>query len=251
MDKKPIGALILHGFTGTPAHVKTLAGPLEQLGLPCYLPLLSGHGASSAEALRGVNWQDWLKDCEVALFELLNQAHKAIVIGHSMGGWLALNLAADHEDMVDSIVLAGASTRTASPFGPGRPLHFLVPLLMASVKKWDLKPQFTDPKLAHQAEAYGWAPKEAMDTLLDLCKVTAERLTEVRTPALILHSVVDSLNSPQGAKMMYSRLSTPYDLKRLVWFEKSGHELFLDCEREAVIQTVVEFVQERLAIYQH
>ena len=136
MPKNPFGVLILHGITGTPENVRNVAPPLEALGLLCSLPTLRGHGAETAEALRHVTWQEWMEDAENALFELLNETEKVIVIGHSMGGWIALNLAVDHKDKIDSLIVAGASTKVVSPLAPGRPLHFLFPLMLKLFKKW-------------------------------------------------------------------------------------------------------------------
>ena len=58
MSKKPLGALILHGFSDTVKSVSILEPPLNDLGLPYHIPNLRGHDADSPEALRGVSWKD-------------------------------------------------------------------------------------------------------------------------------------------------------------------------------------------------
>jgi len=246
MPKNPFGVLILHGITGTPENVRNVAPPLEALGLLCSLPTLRGHGAETAEALRHVTWQEWMEDAENALFELLNETEKVIVIGHSMGGWIALNLAVDHKDKIDSLIVAGASTKVVSPLAPGRPLHFLFPLMLKLFKKWKLLTPYTDPELAQFDPAYGWAPTEVFVPMFDLLALTEKRLAEVTSPILIMHSKKDSMNSPEGAKILYDRISTPPEHKHLVWFEKTEHAMFQDCEREEVIRTVVEYVKGRM-----
>jgi len=246
MTEKPFGALILHGITATPENVRRIAPPLEELGLPCLLPTLRGHGAETPEALRDVTWQDWLADSEKALFELLNEVEKVIVIGHSMGGWIALNLAADYADKIDSIVVAAGSTRVVSPFGPGRPLHFLFPLLVKIAKKWDMPPVYADPVLAQSDPTYQWVPSKVFVPMFDLLKKTQKRLVEVTVPILIMHSKKDTSNSPEGALIMYQSIATVPGEKQLVWFEKTEHEMFLDCESEEAVRTVVEYVKERI-----
>jgi len=104
------------------------------------MPVLRGHGQSSPEALRGVTWHDWMTDAEGALEGLMTEAERAIVIGHSLGGLIALHLAADHVAHVDSLVLAAAAIQCASPLAPGRPFHFLVPLLALFVRRWNTPP---------------------------------------------------------------------------------------------------------------
>ena len=169
-----------------------------------------------------------------------------ILIGHSMGGWIALNLAVDHREKIDSIIIAGASTRVVSPLGPGRPLHFLVPLIGKLANKMDWVPVYADTGLAQSDPSYRWVPMDSTIQLFDFMKATQKRLSEVNIPIQILHSKNDSMNSPEGAKTLYDSISTPKDQKRLVWFEQTGHYMFLDCEREEVNRTVVEFVKERI-----
>ena len=148
MSKLPYGVLILHGFASGLDSVSELAPPLTALGLPIRIPILRGHGAETPEALRGATWHDWLTDADSALDNLLIETEKVIVIGHSMGGVLALNLAMTHGDQLDSIILAAPAIQLAVPFSPGKPLYFLVPLVPALFKKLDLPPVFTDPTLA-------------------------------------------------------------------------------------------------------
>jgi carboxylesterase len=246
MSKKPFGAVLIHGITGTPENVKAIAPPIEALGIPVLLPTLRGHGAESPEALECVEYMDWLEDAEKALLEILEQAEKAIIIGHSMGGWIALNLASEHPDKIDSIVVAAGTTLITSPFGPYRPLHFLYPIMLKLFKKWDMPPNFADPKLTYRDPTYPWAPTDVFKPLFDFLRLTHSRLPGVNVPVLILHSRNDTTNSPDGVEPMYNRLSTPEDQKRIVWFEKTEHEMFLDCETEVVVQTIVDFVRERM-----
>ena len=246
MAKNPFGILLLHGFSSTPDNFRELVPYIDALGLPYRSPTLRGHGAETPEALSGVDWTEWLAGGEDALLELLTEVEKAIVIGHSMGGWIALNLAVDQREKLDCIIIAGASTRSVSPLGPGRPLHFLVPIIVKLVKKWDWPPVYADPELAQYEPAYRWIPTGSFIQLFGFMKATGKRFSEVNIPILILHSKNDSASSPQGAEILYDSISTPKDKKRLVWFEKTEHSMFLDCEREEVNRTVVEYVKERI-----
>ncbi|MCJ7703382.1 MAG: alpha/beta fold hydrolase [Anaerolineales bacterium] len=246
MSKIPFGALLIHGFTATPDSFRGITPHLESLGIPCKLPTLRGHGADTPEALVGVHWTDWIADCENALIELCTEAEQAIVLGHSLGGWLALNLAVDHQEKIDSIIIAGASTRCVSPLTPGRPFHFLFPLLVKLLKKWDMPSVYADPELAQYDPTYDWVPMDSFIPLFDFLKVTKKRLPEVNVPILILHSKNDSSNAPEGVDVLYHTISTPGDQKQVVWFEKTEHDMFLDCEGEEMTRTVVEYVKQRM-----
>jgi len=246
MSNQPLGALLIHGFSGTPAGFGKLTDQIESLGLPYRAPTLNGHGAQTPNALKGVNWREWIVDCEKAMLEVLTEAEKVIFIGHSMGGCLGLTLAVDHQEKIESLIVAGGSPVMVSPFGPGRPLHFLAPIFLKTKKQWGTTPIFADLDYARYDTRYEWVPVEAFVQLFDLIKVTRERLPEVNTPILILHSKNDTTNSPKGAEVLFNNISTPKDQKQLVWFERTEHEMFLDCEQEEIIRTVVEYIEDRI-----
>lgn len=246
MDKQPYGILILHGFASSVDSVRAIERALQPLGLPISIPALRGHDQESPEALRGTTWQDWLADAETALQSLLTRAEKVIIIGHSMGGLLTLILAADYPDDIDSIIPAAAAVQLAIPIGTNRPLHFLVPLIRRIFTKWDLPPVFTDKSLAQFDTNYHWAPIDAIVSFLELPEVTRQRLADIRVPALILHSRKDTTAAPESAEIIYRHISTPENQKRIVWFEKTEHEMFQDCERDVICDAIKAYVQERV-----
>ena len=49
--------------------------------------------------------------------------------------------------------------------------------------------------------------------------------------------------NPKSAQYIYDNLGTSKEAKELVWFEKSGHILTLDCEHEKVFKTVADFFE--------
>ena len=248
MAKKPHGVLILHGFTSSLDCVNGLEFPIKALGLPTRLPVLRGHGGESPAALRGANWRDWVTDAEAALEDLLMEVEQAIVVGHSMGGLAALTLAADHPGVIDSVIVAAAAVQLTSPLAPGRPLHFLAPLVARLIKKVDMPPTYADSALAQHDTNYAWAPIDATASLLEFAKVTRRRLPEVRIPVLIMQSRRDTTVAPESAHIIYDRISTPPDQKHIVWFEVTEHEMFRDCERGVTIETVVDYVRERAGL---
>lgn len=246
LAKQPYGVLIVHGFTSSLDCVSCVEPPLRAMGLPTRMPVLRGHGAETPDALRGVTWPDWVADAESALQDLLTEAEKAIVFGHSMGGLATLTLAAEHPDRIDSIAVAAGAVQLANILAPRRPLHFLAPLLVRFIDKWPLPPKYADPELAQYDTNYPWAPTDAIASFFEFTQVTRQRLQEVQVPALIMQSRSDTTVAPESAQIIYDGILTPSDQKRIVWFEESEHEMFRDCEREDMIGVVVEYVRERV-----
>jgi carboxylesterase len=247
MVRKAFGVLILHGFTSSLDTVKAVEPPMQALGLPTSMPVLRGHCAASPDALKGVNWQDWVADGEAALQELLKKVDKVIIVGLSMGGQVALILAADHPAEVDSIVLAAASVQLVNPLAPHRPLNFLVPIVKLLFKTWKTPPVRADKSLLKYNTNYTWAPADAIFTFLDFGAATIERLPDVKVPALILQSRNDHTVLPESANIIYNSISTPGKDKKIIWYEVTDHEMFMDCEVDKIVADIVGFVKKRIA----
>jgi carboxylesterase len=246
MPKNSYGALIIHGFTDQLDSVQIIESELSNLDIPIQVPLLRGHGKESPEALRGVVWQDWIEDTEAALAEILLVVENVIVIGYSLGGLIAITLAARIAERIDSIVLAGAPVKINAPLAPGRPLHFLTTFINWLIKKWEMPPNYVDTERVKYHTSYPWAPMDSITTLLDLIVEASKLLPDVKVPTLILQSHNDSTTSPESANIIYNTISTSPEEKQIVWFEKTEHEMFRDLERETVVNVIRDYVLKRI-----
>jgi carboxylesterase len=249
MAKKPIGVLILHGFAASLDSVKDLELPMRFLNLPLRMPTLRGHGARSPEALKGVDWRDWVADGEAAMRALLTEASKVLVIGHGMGSLVALTLAVNSRDNIDSLVLAAPPIAMPNPVWTQIRMQVLQPFVQDTFRRWPLPPSYTDKAMQKSDTNYHWAPMEAIVSFFEFIEMARGRLTDVRVPVLILQSKNDNSVSEEGADIIRKSISTLPADKHIRWFKKSGHELFRDCERGAAIEAVSQFVMERVDTY--
>lgn len=85
--------LILHGLAGSPFEVRPVADALEAAGHVAVCPVLPGHAASEAEYLAS-SYAEWL-DCVRAAYLDLCADGPVLLIGYSLGGLLALDMAAE------------------------------------------------------------------------------------------------------------------------------------------------------------
>jgi len=87
-------ALLIHGFPGTPAEMRPLGQLLRDDGWTVNGLMLPGLGADLENLERRI-YQDWLNAARDAV-ETLARSHSAIlIVGYSMGGAVAINVAAD------------------------------------------------------------------------------------------------------------------------------------------------------------
>src|SRR3954454_17729738 len=105
----PVGALVIHGFTGTPVTVRPLADAFVAAGFTVSMPRLPGHG-TTIEDMATTGWAEWSAEAERAYQELAGRTDRVIIAGLSMGGTLTAWLAANHPE-ITGIVLINAAVK--------------------------------------------------------------------------------------------------------------------------------------------
>ncbi len=235
--KAPVGVLALHGFTSHIACVAPLEPVLRERGLPYRFPILRGHGGKP-EDLIGVSAQDWYADAEAALFDLLGECEKVIVVGHSMGGLVTLDLAAHHGDHIAAVIVAAPALKFADP------LSVLTPLMARLVSFWPSPNAYNDKECAKRNQNYPKFPTDAFVQLYEYSKDVGNRLSFVKVPLTVLHSRKDQVIAPRAAELAMERTSSKD--RQIVWFQASGHEMFLDLEAEAVTDAVAAALDRHL-----
>ena len=85
--------LLIHGYTGTPSEMLPLGNYLNQLGYTVLCRRLPGHGTSVGD-LERTTAEDWYSAAKDACEGLLGRYEDVYVAGLSMGGLLAIKLAA-------------------------------------------------------------------------------------------------------------------------------------------------------------
>jgi pimeloyl-ACP methyl ester carboxylesterase len=85
--------LLIHGFSASVNEFKLLSKKLKENKIPFYAPMLTGFGLDEYHLLKNIRAKDWLRDVVNAYDLLDNFAENVSVVGHSMGGLLALYLA--------------------------------------------------------------------------------------------------------------------------------------------------------------
>jgi carboxylesterase len=234
-----VGCLLLHGLTSSLATVSNLVPYLEARGIPYAMPTLRGHG-TRPEDLRGVTWRDWYGDAERALDELLGRCDRAVIMGLSMGGVVALQLASQRQERLAGVVTVAAALQLQVA---GR---LLLPLLarVNQLAAVDVRKAFADQSLVASATNYPRAPISAVAALAAFGKLVERELPRIRVPLLTIYTPQDRVVVPAKALVIHERAGTPPDRKRLLAFPNSGHEMLMDRDRAAVCEAIVAFIEE-------
>jgi carboxylesterase len=231
--------LLLHGGGDTPQTLRYLAAHLRDEGYTVHVPLLPGHGRTLRH-FAGVRADQWLEAARDA-YEALRARHGWVaVVGLSMGGALAVRLAAGRSDVPALVLVAPylalptevrRAAETAWLWGP------FVPYVRAARSN---QRSIYDVDERARSLAYGWFTPAAIRALVATVRTAVDALPRVRTPTLVVHSREDHRIAPSAAERAYARLGAPD--KRLEWMEGAGHVLTVDFGRERIFALTAEWL---------
>lgn len=227
----PVGVLLLHGFTGNPGSMRGWADRLVKDGFRVSLPRLPGHGTSWQE-MNQTRWEDWYGEVESAFDELSTQCERTFVCGLSMGGGLALLLAARQGERVAGLSLVNPSVHSADPAMRALPvLRHVVPSLAA------IGGDIAMPDVSEGA--YERTPLHAAWSLTKLWKEIQRELPRVDQPVLIFRSQTDHVVGPSSLAMITERIRSR-ELE-VVHLERSYHVATMDYDADLIFSGTSEF----------
>lgn len=88
------GAMLLHGYMGSPAELRALGEALRRAGVRADAPALPGFGPDIPR-LAEIDEHDWLNSARTTWTSLREAVAATVLVGFSMGGAVALALAAE------------------------------------------------------------------------------------------------------------------------------------------------------------
>ncbi len=255
-----VGILCLHGFTGSPAEMRPLAENLAARGHAVHAPLLPRHG-DSPDRLRGARWTEWAEAAQNALRELEQKCEHVFVVGLSMGGLLTLWLAAEQATpKLRGIVvmaapyaindrrtrLVGLARFFVPYYYPLRDANWEDPLFRADLarrlRRDDVN--FDDPDTRRAITNAVRIPVDAIYQLICLNQRVIRSLSRVNVPALFLQGRRDRVVAPESAEALAAGVASSE--KRVIWYERSAHELPLEPDALALFEDVAAFVDAQV-----
>lgn len=231
--------VLVHGLGSSSEDWSLVIGQLTR-GHRVYAPDLLGWGgsdkprdgdysiAAQTELLRG-----FLDAVHVA---------RADVGGISMGGWIALRLAATHPERVQRLVLIdsiGLDFRTPlgeSAFAP-ETMDEARRLLWLQSDQFAKLPDFVVADFLRRARRESWLLRASMHSMLSRRDVLDGKLQRVTMPALIVWGTNDRLAPPSLAARLHQELPQ----SRVVMIEGCGHLAVIECRAKAM-PAIVDFL---------
>lgn len=242
--------VLVHGKDEHAGRYGHVIAALTAAGYSVYAQDHRGHGRSDGQRGRIGRFDDYVDDLDL-LVERVRQETSSLplfIIGHSMGGLIAIRYALRRQDRLAGLVLSGAAllvgervpgwkkrllTRIARVF-PNRPL----PIAEATTLSRDPEVQRrveNDPLFHRAPTTLGFAA-----AVLRAAEETLPRTRELRLPLLIMHGTADQITAPLGSDTCY-RLASSTD-KTLKRWPDDHHEIFNELDKAAVIAVMLDWL---------
>ncbi|MBM4635589.1 alpha/beta fold hydrolase [Rhodococcus hoagii] len=254
-DGPPTGILLLaHGLGEHARRYDHVVERLVGLGLVVYAPDHRGHGRSGGKRIELHDWSEFLDDLHrlsaVAIAE--NPGLQRFLLGHSMGGAIALSYALDHQDELSGLILSAPAVdvvggkprvvieigKILGRFAPGIPVDTL-----------DAKSVSRDPAVVAAYESdplvhHGKVKAGIARGMILAAESFPARLPSLTIPVLLLHGTEDRLADVSGSRMIAAHAGSK-DLT-LKTYDGLFHEVFNEPEQEKVLDDLVDWLRPRL-----
>lgn len=228
VDGKRHGVLLLHGFTGSVAHMRPLADVLHGQGFTVMGVNLPGH-ATTMDDMARATWEDWLGAAKEAFLRLKGMCDHISVAGLSMGGCLALILA---EQMQPDAVAA-----LSAPMGTKAPL-WLTGVASPFMRNVWWKHREDAANHVDQRYDYGYPGFRTVcgPHLNRLIRMSRRDLHAVTCPVLVVQSRTDGTIIADSAEIILKGVSSAQ--RRMLWLDAAPHVCTLSSEGNRIAAAV-------------
>lgn len=229
------GVLLIHGFTGSAAHMRLLGEGMHRRGFTVEAINLPGH-AIGMDAMGKTGWQDWLNAAKDAFLRLKKECEYTSVAGLSMGGCLSL--------LIAQTLQPTAVAPISAPMGvlnPLLPFARLAAPLMPRVM-WRSREDSSQEVDDRYDYGYPGFPTKCGSDLNRLIRMARRDLHAVQCPVIALQSRHDATISPDSAEVIVRGVSSRK--AGILWLENVPHVCTISREHDRIAEAVAKVFRD-------
>jgi carboxylesterase len=256
-----VGALILHGFMGSPLSSRPLAEYLNERGIFAHCPLLPGHG-HYPDKLKNATRQDWLAEAEEAHDFARRQVDELFTIAHSMGNVLAAHVALRFNDIRGTVMIAPVIDVPDNRLRYVKYARFFLPwyyphkskresmqhLVRERVLDFDPTIDYDSPEFQAVLPEVSRVPLAGMHAMVSTIEYGRKLWPRLDVPVRIFAGEDDFAAPPDNARQIYDLL--PGRDKQLKVFPNTGHEMMRPFEsiHQTLWEAILAFIEEHTTV---
>lgn len=222
--------LLIHGFTSTPQSMLPVARYFSDKGYTVDVPLLPGHGTTTAD-LGATPWTAWLDTVSWSYAMLRDRCDSVTVVGQSLGGALAILLAA--RENVDNLALINPAVFVDSPFAG----------LLGALRRLPFSVKAVGGHVEHSSATelcYTHIPLSAAHQVSLAFANARDAVADVEANTLLVTSSTDAVVHERSASFIRQAISCKSFEESFL--TSSNHVATLDVERDTLVRVIEAFV---------
>lgn len=237
---RDLGVVLIHGFLAAPCEVRELADYLGRRGFWVYAPRLRGHGTSPSD-LATRTWQDWITSVDEGYAVMSHICRRVVVGGFSLGGGLALDLAARLPEVAGVFAVC-----------PPMKLQEMSTKFVHALELWNrfmrlahydaAKKEFITVSPEHPRINYDSAPISGVNELEQFMAALDLKLSDIKTPALVVQSRWDPVVNPIGSRNLFEKLGS--NSKDYLVFDLERHGILMGEGSAQVHAALGDFIEK-------
>jgi len=227
----------IHGILGSPLEFRKIIEPLEIESIHGKAILLPGHGGSGKNFVRS-NLSAWINHVQHELESARKEYSKIYLMGHSLGGLLAIKAAMDNP--IKGIVLLNTPLKTWINF---RQISLSFKVIMSPGNS-------SDPIVDSYRRTFSvslkdwWTLPLWLNRMLDVPRMahnTLPLLKKIKVPVYVYQSIQDETVNPISAEILKNSLGN--NLFSLTYLQQSTHAYFVEAELNKILKGIKELLQ--------
>ena len=239
---------------GAAEHSGRYGYVIERL-VPAGYPIwaLDHHGHGRSEGRRAVI--DRMRHAVADLDTLVDMAAAEqpdaplFLLGHSMGGAIALSYTFEQQRKLDALILSAPAATLETTSAPVRLIGRLLSAVAPGLGVYDVDPS-TISRDPDEVSAYandplvyqGKLPARTVAELTAAIETFPERVEKIVLPLLVMHGGADEITPDSASRMVHERASSAD--KRLEIYEGFYHEIFNEPkpDRDRVLDDLLDWI---------
>lgn len=253
-DRAQAAVVIVHGIHEHSARYAHVGDRLAGAGFAVYAADHRGHGRSDGQRAN-LERMALIVDDLGSFVRFATERHGGLpvfMVGHSLGGLIALQYATEPGTLLDGLVLSGplveVAVGSALLKSLAGALSALVPDLgvaaLNATEKISRDPEvvraYREDPLVYRGKVKARTGAEILATTQSL----PARLPRLSVPLLLLHGTDDEICDLAGSTMVHDQVSSPD--KTLRRYQGLYHEVFNEPERDEVLADLVSWLEKHL-----
>jgi len=254
LPAQPIKAalLVVHGVGEHSGRYQAFITPMLQAGIALYFYDLRGHGKSEGQRGHINAWSDYQRDLEIQIDNMSCGDVPFFILGHSFGSLIVLDFLETTTRKIWGAIISSSALKPLdvapawqkklvgyiAKVRPAFPLKIKIDAQAISRCNGEVRAYQEDP-LIHTNVSARWGAD-----VLRMMQRIEDNVTTIQTPILMTHGEPDWLNSWQGTKAFFERLSV--EDKTLFIYPDSYHEPHNDLDSTLVVNGLADWICHRM-----